>query len=273
MRRSSSEIDGDFCLYLVWSEPLVRNSRKCDTLQGKGLHVVRQLSKISGQALRPTDDLRYAMRSSLAMSVASSALRNLALELIRISNDLRLLSSGPNTGLAEIELPALQPGSSIMPGKINPVMAELTAMVGFQAIGADMVTAMAVQARQLELNVMMPAMAWNVLHSAEILKNTMRALATKCVDGISANEERRRYYANASISIAAALNPYIGHAAAAEIAKESVKTGRPVVEIALERNLLDEGTTRKILDPMRMTTPTGPIKQTLRKEKRKTGKS
>src|SRR6266851_1011264 len=235
--------------------------------------VVRHLSKISGQSLRPTDDLRYAMQSNLAMSVASSALRNLALELIRISNDLRLLSSGPNTGLAEIELPALQPGSSIMPGKINPVMAELTAMVGFQAIGADVVTAMAVQAGQLELNVMMPAMGWNVLHSAEILKNTMRALATKCVDGISAKEDRCRYYANATLSIVAALNPYIGYAAAAEIAKESVKSGRPVAEIALERNLLDDETLRKILDPMRMTTPIAPIKQALRKKKRKTGKS
>ena len=233
--------------------------------------VVRHLSKISGQALRPTDDLRYAMQSNLAMSVASSALRNLALELIRISNDLRLLSSGPNTGLAEIELPALQPGSSIMPGKVNPVMAELTAMVGFQSIGADIVTAMAVQAGQLELNVMMPAMAWNVLHSAEILKNTMRVLATKCVDGIVAKEERCRYYANATISIAAALNPYIGYAAAAKIAQESVRTGRPVAEIALEKNLLDEGTLRKVLDPMRMTTPMGPIKQASRKAKNRRG--
>jgi aspartate ammonia-lyase len=197
----------------------------------------------------------------------------LALELIRISNDLRLLSSGPNTGLAEIELPALQPGSSIMPGKINPVMAELTAMVGFQAMGADTVTAMAVQAGQLELNVMMPAMAWNILHSAEILKNTMHVLATKCVDGILAKEDRCRYYANVTISIAAALNPYIGYAAAAEIAKESVKTGRPVAEIALERNLLDAGTMREILDPMRMTTPAAPIKQALQKAKRKTKKS
>ncbi len=157
--------------------------------------VVKYLKKISGCDLRPTDDLRYAMQSNLAMSVASSALRNLALELIRISNDLRLLSSGPNTGFAEIRLPALQPGSSIMPGKVNPVMAELTAMVGFQVFGADAVTAMAVQAGQLELNVMMPAMAWNVLHAAEILKNTMKVLATKCVEGITANEERCAYYA------------------------------------------------------------------------------
>jgi len=220
---------------------------------------VAGLSRISGQRLLATDDLRYAMQSNLAMSVASSALRNLALELIRIANDLRLLSSGPNTGLAEIGLKALQPGSSIMPGKVNPVLAELTAMVGFQAVGADIATAMAVQAGQLELNVMMPAMAWNVLHSAEILKNTMRVLAEQCVDAITASEARCRFYANATISLAAALNPYVGYAAAAEIAKESVKTGRTVTEIALERKLLDEKTMREILDPYRMTEPTAPI--------------
>lgn len=231
---------------------------------------VQHLSKISRQKLRPTDDLRYTMQSNLAMSVASAALRSLALELIRITNDLRLLCSGPNTGLAEIALPALQPGSSIMPGKINPVMAELTAMVGFQAVGADVATALAVQAGQLELNVMMPAMAWNVLHSAEILKNTMRVLAEKCVEGITANEQRCRFYANATISIAAALNPYIGYAAAAEIAKESVKTGRPVTEIALERKLLDEKLMREILDPYRMTEPEPPIEEARKKAKKAT---
>ena len=226
---------------------------------------VQHLSKVSGQKLIPTDDLRYTMQSNLALSVASSALRNLALELIRITNDLRLLSSGPNTGFAEIFLPALQPGSSIMPGKINPVMAELTAMVGFQVVGADITTALAVQGGQLELNVMMPAMAWNVLHASEILKNTMRVLAAKCVDGITANEARCQYYANATISIAAALNPYIGYAAAAEIAKESVKTGRTVTEIALERKLLDEKLMREILDPYRMTEPAPPIEEARKK--------
>lgn len=231
--------------------------------------VVKYLSRISGVALRATDDLRYAMQSNLAMSVASSALRNLALELIRISNDLRLLSSGPNTGLAEIGLPALQPGSSIMPGKINPVMAELTAMVGFQVIGSDVATATAVQAGQLELNVMMPAMAWNVLHAAEILKNTIRVLSTKCVDGISANKARCDQYAHATVSIAAALNPYIGYAAAAEIAKESVRTGKSVIEIALERNLLDRATMQTILDPVRMTSPAAPIKLRPRVKRRK----
>jgi aspartate ammonia-lyase len=228
---------------------------------------VGHLSKISGEKLIPTDDLRFAMQSNLAMAVASSALRNLGLELIRISNDLRLLSSGPNTGLAEIILPALQPGSSIMPGKINPVMAELTAMVSFQSAGADLATAMAVQAGQLELNVMMPAMAWNVLHCAEIMKNTLRVLAEKCVDGISVNEARCKFYANATLSIAAALNPYIGYAAAAEIAKESVKTGRTVTEIALERKLLDEKLMREILDPYRMTEPAPPIEAARKKGK------
>jgi aspartate ammonia-lyase len=231
--------------------------------------VVSHLSRISRQKLIATDDLRYTMQSNLAMSVAAASLRNLALELIRISNDLRLLSSGPNTGLAEISLPALQPGSSIMPGKVNPVMCELTAMVAFQVVGADLATAMAAQAGQLELNVMMPAMAWSVLHAAEILKNTMRVLAERCVDGIVANEERCRQYAHSTVSIAAALNPYIGYAAAAEIAKESVRTGRPVTEIALERKLLDEALLREILDPYRMTTPVGPVATRRRRDKRR----
>jgi aspartate ammonia-lyase len=156
-----------------------------------------------------------------------------------------------------------------MPGKINPVMAELTAMVGFQVIGADVATAMAVQAGQLELNVMMPTMAWNVLHSAEILKNTIRVLTTKCVNGISANEERCRYYANATIAIAAALNPYIGYAAAAEIAKESIRTGKPVTEIAVERKLVDQALLREILDPVRMTTPAAPVKAPTGRNKRR----
>jgi aspartate ammonia-lyase len=145
-----------------------------------------------------------------------------------------------------------------MPGKVNPVMAELTAMVGFQAVGADIATAMAVQAGQLELNVMMPAMAWNVLHCGEILKNTMRLLAEKCVDDITANKIRCRHYAEATVSIATALNPYIGYAAAAEIAKESVRTGKPVTQIAIDRKLLDEKSLREILDPTRMTEPRRP---------------
>src|SRR5207237_1112253 len=123
---------------------------------------IANLARISGQKLKPVDDMRYAMESNLAMAAVSSALRNLALEVIRISNDVRLLSSGPNTGFGEINLPALQPGSSIMPGKINPVMPELAAMVSFQVVGNDTAVAMAVQGGQLELNVMMPTMTNSV---------------------------------------------------------------------------------------------------------------
>src|SRR5260221_8327732 len=126
---------------------------------------IANLARISGQKLAPVDDMRYAMQSNLAMAAVSSTLRNLALEVIRISNDLRLLSSGPNTGFAEINLPALQPGSSIMPGKINPVIPELAAMVAFQVAGNDAAVALAVQGGQLELNVMMPTMAYSVLQS------------------------------------------------------------------------------------------------------------
>src|SRR5216684_268406 len=187
---------------------------------------IANLARISGQKLSAVDDMRYAMQSNLAMAAVSSALRNLALEVIRISNDLRLLASGPNTGLAEINLPALQPGSSIMPGKINPVIPELAAMVSFQVVGNDIAVAMAVQAGQLELNVMMPTMAYSVLQSITILTNMLRQFTDKCIAGITANDKRCNFYVQATVSLATALNPYIGYAKAAEIAKEAVATGR-----------------------------------------------
>ncbi len=223
--------------------------------------VVQRLGEVSRQTLIPARDMRWAMQSNLPLAVASSALRNYALELIRISNDLRLLSSGPNTGMAEINLPALQPGSSIMPGKINPVIPELVAMVGFQAVGSDAATAMAVQAGQLELNVMMPAMAWNVLHSAEILKNTTHQFSAFCVQGITVNKERCRRYAESTVALATALNPYIGYAKAAELAKLAVKTGRTITELALEKKLLHPNQLRQILDPRRMTEPAPPLQE------------
>jgi aspartate ammonia-lyase len=216
---------------------------------------IANLSRISGQKLVPADDMRYAMQSNLAMSSVSSALRNLALEIIRIGNDLRLLSSGPNTGFGEINLPALQPGSSIMPGKINPVMPELAAMVSFQVVGNDLAVAMAVQAGQLELNVMMPAMALNVLQSITILTNMLRVFTDKCVAGITANPKRNEFYAQSTVSLATALNPYIGYAKAAEIAKESVATGKSIIDIARSKQYLSEEQIREILDPARMTEP------------------
>ena len=233
---------------------------------------IRNLARISGQKLTPVDDMRYAMQSNFAMARVSSALRNLALEVIRISNDLRLLSSGPNTGFAEINLPALQPGSSIMPGKINPVIPELAAMVSFQVVGNDVAVAMAVQAGQLELNVMMPTMAYNVMQSITILTNMLRQLDEKCVAGITANKTRCDFYVQATVSLATALNPYIGYAKAAEIAKEAVASGRSIIDIAREKKLLSEKEINEILDPVRMTEPVRPLAAAKHREELKAKK-
>lgn len=217
--------------------------------------VVKRLTKLAGLKLTVATDLRAAMQSQLPLAAVSGSLRNLALELIRIANDLRLLSSGPTTGLDEISLPALQPGSSIMPGKVNPVMAELLDMVAFQVVGCDTVVALAVQAGQLELNVMMPAMAWNVLHAIEILKNTCRVVARRCVLGIKANREVCERYAYRSPAIATALNPVIGYARAAEIVKKALATGRTIPEVCLEEKVLTRTELARILNPRRMTAP------------------
>jgi len=233
---------------------------------------IHNLARISGQKLVPVDDMRYAMQSNLAMAGVSSALRNLSLEVIRICNDLRLLASGPNTGFAEINLPALQPGSSIMPGKINPVIPELAAMVSFQVVGNDVAVALAVQAGQLELNVMMPTMSYSVLQSITILTNMLRQLTDKCIAGITANDKRCNFYVQATVSLATALNPYIGYAKAAEIAKEAVATGRSIIEIAREKKLLSEKEITEILDPVRMTEPVRPLDAAQKREQIK-GKS
>lgn len=227
---------------------------------------VANLARISGQKLTPAADMRWAMQSNSPMAEVSSALRNLALEVIRISNDVRLISSGPNTGMWEINLPALQPGSSIMPGKINPVMPELAAMVSFQVVGNDAAVALAVQAGQLELNVMMPTMAYSVLQSITIMTNMLRQFTEKCVAGITANEKRCDFYAQSTVSLATALNPYIGYAKAAEIAKESVATGRSIIEIAREKKLLSEKEIGEILDPVNMTEPQIPKESAKRRE-------
>ncbi len=220
---------------------------------------VANLARISGQKLVPAPDMRWAMQSNAGMADVSAALRGLALEVIRISNDIRLLSSGPNTGFAEIYLPSLQPGSSIMPGKINPVMPELAAMVSFQVVGNDTAVAMAVQGGQLELNVMMPTMAYSVLQSTTILANMLRQFNDRCIAGITANKDRCDFYAQSTVSLATALNPYIGYAKAAEIVKESVATGESIIKIARSKNLLSEAEISEILDPVRMTEPQHPL--------------
>ncbi|AFL88968.1 aspartate ammonia-lyase [Terriglobus roseus DSM 18391] len=216
------------------------------------IHYLKQISHVP---VWPADDMRYAMQSCAPMATVSSALRTLALEVIRISNDLRLLSSGPNTGFREIDLPGLQPGSSIMPGKVNPVLPELAAMVGFQVIGNDAAVAMAVQGGQLELNVMMPTMAHNVLQSITILTNSLRELDHRCIRGITANADRCAFYAQSTVSLATALNPYIGYARAAQVVKESIATGRSIIDIVREEKLLTEDQIATILDARAMTEP------------------
>jgi aspartate ammonia-lyase len=185
----------------------------------------------------------------------SGALRNVAQDLIRISSDLRLLSSGPKTGLAEITLPPVQPGSSIMPGKVNPVMAEMLGMVCFQVIGCDSTVLLASQAGQLELNVMMPVVAYNLIHEMEILTNAVDVFLRYCVAGIRANGERCREFAEGSMSIVTVLNPLIGYAKAAEIAKEYLASGRSIREIVLEKGLMTREKLDEVFDLRAMTEP------------------
>ncbi|HYS56310.1 MAG TPA: aspartate ammonia-lyase [Thermoanaerobaculia bacterium] len=220
-----------------------------NTPKGYRFAVVRHLNAITGLEFRPIDDLREGMQSQLPIAGVSGALRNLSLELTRITNDLRLLASGPQTGLAEIILPSVQPGSSIMPGKVNPSMLECMNQVLFHIIGADTAIAYANQAGQLELNVMMPLMAFEMMFSIEILKNFLPVLVEKCIRGIEADRERSREYYISSPSLATALNPLIGYARAAEIAKESAKSGKPIPDLLREKKLLSEEEIARIFTP------------------------
>lgn len=217
--------------------------------------MVEELSAQLGTEFRTAGDYFEAMQSLRPFVGTSGAVRSLAQDLIRIGNDLRLLSSGPKTGLAEINLPPLQPGSSIMPGKVNPVAAEMINMVCFQVLGCDTTILMAAQAGQLELNVMMPVVAYNLLHEMEILANAVGVLASRCVAGITANNERCRLYAESSMSIVTALNPHLGYALSAEIAKEYLDSGKSIREIILQRGLLDEKNLDEIFDLRKMTEP------------------
>jgi aspartate ammonia-lyase len=162
---------------------------------------------------------------------------------------------GPRAGLGEIALPAVQPGSSIMPGKVNPSIPEMVNQVCFQVIGCDTTICIAAEAGQLELNVMMPVIAWNALHASTILRTSMDALRARCVDGIEADEARCRELMERSTAVATALSPYIGYAKTAQIAKESVRTGRPIRELVLEQGLMDARQLDRVLSAEVMTRP------------------
>ncbi|MCL5278228.1 MAG: aspartate ammonia-lyase [Deltaproteobacteria bacterium] len=211
--------------------------------------VIRHLRVLTGLKLFASRDPREGLQSRIALSHTSGILNTIALELIRIANDLRLLSSGPVTGLAEIALPAVQPGSSIMPGKANPVMAEALDMICFRVAGNSLTVSMAEQAGQLELNVMMPLMANTLLESVDILKNFLPVFAEKAIDGITVNRERLRYYFEHTPAIATLLNPVIGYLNAAEVVKQAIREGRPVTDIILEKGFLTRGQLKKLLSP------------------------
>jgi aspartate ammonia-lyase len=217
--------------------------------------VAQILSELLGQPVQPAPHLMAAMQSMAPFVSVSGSLRNLAQDCAKISHDLRLLDSGPKTGFKEIQLPPVQPGSSIMPGKYNPVMAEMTAMVCFQVMGYDAAIALAAQAGQLELNVMMPLIAYNLIHSIEIMGNTLAALTEKCIQGITAKGDRCLAYAEGSLALVTALNPHIGYLNAAAIAKESLETGKSLRQIVLERGLMDESALAQVLDLEKMSLP------------------
>lgn len=215
--------------------------------------VAKILSELLGQPLQSAPHLMAAMQSMAPFVNVSGALRNLAQDYVKISHDLRLMDSGPKTGLKEIQLPPVQPGSSIMPGKYNPVMAEMTAMVCFQVMGYDNAISLAAQAGQLELNVMMPLIAYNLIHSIEILGNTIAALTVRCIQGITANSDRCLAYAEGSLALVTALNPHIGYLNAAAVAKESLETGKSLRQIVLERQLMSAEELAQVLNLEQMS--------------------
>lgn len=220
---------------------------------GFAARVIAGLAEVTGLPFVPAANRFEALAAKDAAVEMSGVLRTLAVSLTKIANDLRWLSSGPRCGLGEITLPSLQPGSSIMPGKINPVIPESVLMVCAQVIGNDATIAWGGAAGNLELNVMMPVIAYNLLQSIEILGHVAGILAERCVDGIEANSERVRAMVEQSLAMATALAPKIGYDQAASIAKESVKTGRTVRQIAEERQVLPRDELDRALDPMAQT--------------------
>ncbi len=210
--------------------------------------VIDKLVELTSIPFIPAKNSLEALQSRSQMSAFSGALRELALELIRIANDLRLMGSGPTAGLAEIKLPPVQPGSSIMPGKVNPVMAECLNMISFQIIGNDTAVALAVQAGQLELNVMTPVMTSNILESLSLLNNYLPVFQLRCIDGIETDVERLKSVASINPSLATILSPRIGYMRAAELASEAMKKNQSISELVIIRGILSKEEAEKLFD-------------------------
>ena len=214
--------------------------------------VIKHLKAISGLDLRLAPDLIEATSDTGSFIMYSSAMKRLAVKLSKISNDLRLLSSGPRAGLNEINLPQMQPGSSIMPGKVNPVIPEVVNQIAFKVIGNDLTVTLAAEAGQLELNVMEPVIAQSIFESTEMLKNGMATLMHRCIEGITANEQHCRAHVENSIGIVTALVPILGYETCSQLAKEALETNRGLYELVVEKDLLSKEEIDKILDPSNM---------------------
>ena len=217
--------------------------------------VVEHLADISGLPLVGAEHLVDATQNTDVYTEVSAALKVCMMNMSKIANDLRLMASGPRAGLGEITLPSRQPGSSIMPGKVNPVMAEVINQVAFQVIGNDHTICLASEAGQLELNVMEPVLVFNLLQSISIMNNGFRAFTDFCLKGIEANEERMKEYVEKSAGIITAVNPHIGYEVAARIAREAILTGQPIRELCLKYDVLSAEELDLILDPYEMTHP------------------
>lgn len=228
-----------------------------NTVRGYRARVVELLADLTSLPLRSAPDLREAMQSQRPVGLLSSATRTTALELVRILNDLRLMGSGPMTGLAEIELPEVAPGSSIMPGKVNPTMPEMATMAMFFAIGLDTATSLALQAGQLELNVMMPLMALDLNLGLTVMTSAIRQVRTRTIEGMRANPDRCRRYYETSGAAATALTPVIGYARAAQATHRATHSGVPIRELLVAEGLVAPEALDAALDPERLVDPHG----------------
>ena len=213
----------------------------------------QHLAKLTGKPIVPAADMLAATWDQQGFVVYSAALKSLAIKLSKISSDLILLTSGPRAGLSEINLPALQPGSSIMPGKVNPVVPEVMNLVSFRVMGNDYVTTLAAHSGQLQLNAYEPIEGLSILESQDLLYHTSMLFRTKCIDGIAINEKVLAHYMETTVGIVTALNPVLGYDKATELANEAYKSGKGVLEIIREKKLLTEQQIKDLLDPVKLT--------------------
>lgn len=233
---------------------------------------IQFLAEITGLPIKGAEDLVDGTQNTDAYIEVSAALKVCMLNMSKMANDLRMMTSGPRCGLGEINLPARQPGSSIMPGKVNPVMAEVLNQSAYQVVGNDLTISMASEAGQFELNVMEPVIAFNLLQSINIMTNVFSVFGSHCIKGITANKDRMEAYVNNSVGIITAINPHVGYETAASIAREAIVSNRPVREIVLKRGVLTAEELDTILHPFEMTKPGIAGKELLdkkRKEKEK----